>query len=84
MDLMDAVKVRFFAAARTAVGSNQLEVEPGTLKEILASVAYGNDKANQVFDQCSFLVDGVVVHDQSILIMAGSILDVLPPFAGGS
>lgn len=77
------VTVRLYAAARSAAGASELKVSPGRLENILALLALGNPRLSQVFAQCSFLVDGVAVHDMQVQVPAGSTVDVLPPFAGG-
>lgn len=80
---MDTVKVRLYAAARSAIGQSELLVESESLEEILRIVSVDKPQASQVFAQCSFLVDGGVVHNRSEVILPGSTIDVLPPFAGG-
>lgn len=78
-----SVTVRLYAAARSAAGQRELSVAPGRLDLILADIARENPRLVQVFLQCSFLLDGVVLHDKESMVPAGSTLDVLPPFAGG-
>lgn len=77
------VKVRLYAAARSAAGLGEIEVAPDKLEHILLSLAFGNPRLSQVFAQCSFLIDGVAVHDMHVEVAAGNTLDILPPFAGG-
>lgn len=81
--MSDVVTVRLYAAARAAAGQKEIVVEPGRLDHILHSLAQNNPRLGQVFSQCSFLVDGVVLHEKSAQIQANSTIDVLPPFAGG-
>ena len=71
------VTVRFFAAAREAVGSAQLSAAPAALGTLLA----GFD--SPVLARCSYLVNGVTEQDTSRLLVDGDTVDVLPPFAGG-
>jgi molybdopterin synthase sulfur carrier subunit len=78
-----SVTIRLYAAARAAAGKSEILVEPNGLEGILDAIAIGNPRLAQVFAQCSFLVDGVAVHDRKAQILAKSIVDVLPPFAGG-
>jgi molybdopterin synthase sulfur carrier subunit len=33
--------------------------------------------------RCSYLCDGVAVHDKAQPLHSGNTIDVLPPFAGG-
>jgi len=77
------VTVRLYAAARAAASQGEFLVEPGRLDEILGAIARHNPRLSQVFEQCSFLVDGVVSHEKNVQINARSTVDVLPPFAGG-
>ncbi len=81
--MSDVVKVRLYAAARAAAGQSEIVVEPGTLNHILRALAKSNPRLGQVFSQCSYLVDGVVLHEKDAQIQANSTVDVLPPFAGG-
>jgi molybdopterin synthase sulfur carrier subunit len=71
------VTLRFFAAARAAVGSASLVRDPGPIAEVLAEFA------SPVVDRCSLLVNGVATTDRSAMLADGDTLDVLPPFAGG-
>lgn len=79
----DSVTVRLYAAARAAAGQSEFKVPPGSLDNILSSIAKNNSRLMQVFSQCSYLVDGQVMHEKDALISAHSTVDVLPPFAGG-
>ncbi len=79
----DFVKIRLYAAARAAAGQSEIMVKPGSLDDILSDLARNNAQLGQVFLQCSFLVDGLVIHEKDLQIQANSIVDVLPPFAGG-
>lgn len=81
--MSDVVKVRLYAAARAAAGQSEIAVGPGTLNQILRALAQDNPRLGQVFSQCSYLVDGVVLHEKDAQIQANSTVDVLPPFAGG-
>ncbi|HEX4058684.1 MAG TPA: MoaD/ThiS family protein [Galbitalea sp.] len=71
------VLVRFFAAARAAVGADSVEVEADSIEHV---VARWN---NPVLARCSFLVNGVATTDRATRLTDGDSLDVLPPFAGG-
>ena len=79
------VTVRLFAAARAAAGQDSVEVSPGTLAEVLTEVIGRHPDLGAVVPRCSFLLDEVAVHGDhvSIDVPEGSVLDVLPPFAGG-
>ncbi len=71
------VTVRFFAAARAAVGDSVREVPPATLAGILA------DFDAPVLAKCSYLVNGVAESDGTRALVDGDTVDVMPPFAGG-
>jgi molybdopterin synthase sulfur carrier subunit len=71
------VTLRFFAAARAAVGSPTLSVAPGTIGEVIATFG------SPVLDRCSVLVNGIAAIDPSQLLVDGDVVDLLPPFAGG-
>lgn len=71
------ITVRFFAAAREAVGVSTASVDSGTLGSVL-------DAFDQpVITRCSYLVNGISEEDRSRLLADGDTVDVLPPFAGG-
>ena len=80
---MEYVEVRFFAAARAATKIEQIAVRSATLQEILVACIASYPELERVIPQCSFLIDGTVNHDPSLIIKAGSQIDVLPKFAGG-
>ncbi len=71
------VELRFFAAARAAVGSPTASVPAGSLSSVLA----GFD--NPVIAKCTFLVNGIAEADLARVLTDGDVVDVLPPFAGG-
>jgi sulfur-carrier protein len=69
--------VRFFAAAREAVGASTVSVESGTLGSMLDAFD------RPVLARCSYLVNGISEENRSRLLVDGDTVDVLPPFAGG-
>jgi len=75
-------EVRYFAAAAEAAGVEDEVLVAGTVGELKAVLIerYG-EPMKKVLASGSFLVDGVVSRDDSVLI--GTRIDVLPPFAGG-
>jgi molybdopterin converting factor small subunit len=77
------IEIRFFAAARAAAGTSALLVQPAKLSEILLQLTSSNPELMRVIPQCSFLIDALAVHDLEIQVNAGSVIDVLPRFAGG-
>lgn len=82
-EAMESVLLRFYGAAKEAAGVSEVEVSPATLGQILASVSEHNLHLRQVLSRCSFLIDGVNCQDFEVGILAGSTVDLLPPFAGG-
>jgi molybdopterin converting factor small subunit len=80
------VTVRYFAAARAAVGadSETLTLPPGTtVAELIKSLAARGELLAKVLNRCSYLRDGIAVRDETIAMSCGDTIDVLPPFAGG-
>ncbi len=79
------ITVRLFAAARSAAGTDELQLEPGTLEGIATEMIRRHPDLRSVLPRCSFLVNGTAVHGDmaSIDIADEDELDVLPPFAGG-
>jgi molybdopterin converting factor small subunit len=71
------VHVRFFAAARAAVGADAMDVEAHTIADVIARWD------DPVLVRCSFLVNGIATTDRTRRLADGDSLDVLPPFAGG-
>jgi len=80
---MPHVQVRLFAAARAAAHTDELQVPPGSIAEIMAFCAMDNAELQRILPQCTILIDGIASHDQQLLVAAGSNLEVLPKFAGG-
>lgn len=85
--LTRTVVVRYFAGARAAAGVAEDRVElPGdrsSVADALAAVRARRNDLDRVLPSCSFLLDGVAVHDHATAVSDGGELDVLPPFAGG-
>lgn len=88
------LEIHYFAAARAARGVAQETLKPerdlASLLEVLGSrhtgLTAGGMSLSQVFERCSFLVDGrsVAREDAATTSLdAVSRVDVLPPFAGG-
>jgi sulfur-carrier protein len=84
-----SVTVRYWAAAKEAVGLAEEQVSATTLAEALALVRdrhADRPRFEQVLPMCSVLVDGdpVGVRDPATIdLAAGACIEVLPPFAGG-
>ena len=79
--------LRYWAAAKEAAGVATDAVPGGTLAEVLLLArALHDDRFTTVLGRCSFVVDGDPVggRDHSkVVVGPGSLVDVLPPFAGG-
>jgi molybdopterin converting factor small subunit len=78
-----AVTVRFFAAARAAAGVSEITLDSSSAIHILDQAAALHPKLGQVLPQCSYLLNEVSLRDLNVIVLEGSTLDVLPPFAGG-
>ncbi len=79
---MDAkVNVRFWAGAQRAAGHAEETVRAGTLAQ-LRELLSARAELRRVCAVASFLVDGEQCSDDAPLT-SGSVVDVLPPFAGG-
>lgn len=76
--------IRFFAAAADVVGASTLERPVSTVGELRTSLEteFGLSAA-KVIAQCSLLVNGRRVSDDTHPLALADTVDVLPPFAGG-
>ena len=79
--------LRFWAGARAAAGVPEEQTSATTLAEaLLLARSTRDDRFGQVLAVCSFVVDGdpVGARDHACVVLSdGSLVDVLPPFAGG-
>jgi len=85
---MTVVTMRYWAAAKDAAGVSEQSVTADTLAEALAAVTGPADRAalRSVIARSSFLVDSAPVGRraaESVQLQDGSVIEVLPPFAGG-
>jgi sulfur-carrier protein len=79
-----AVTVRYFAGARAAAGVDAETRTAGSLDELIGQIVDSHgERLERVLTACSFLVDGTQTRDRTHLLSPGSVVDVLPPFAGG-
>jgi molybdopterin converting factor small subunit len=79
-----SVTVRYFAGARAAAGVETEARDAGTLADLVDQiVGEHGERLGRVLTACSFLVDGTQTRDRSVPLAPGSVVDVLPPFAGG-
>ena len=84
MSSSPAVTVRYFAGARAATGVDTEDRTAATLSELVRQIvdAHG-PRLEKVLTACSFLVDGAQARDPGTALVPGTVVDVLPPFAGG-
>lgn len=77
-------RVRLFAGAADILGATELELTAATAGELRAALTAGHGvSAEQVITRCSLLVDGVRAAEDGHPVRPDSLVDVLPPFAGG-
>jgi sulfur-carrier protein len=80
------IGVRYFAAAEAAAGAEaeELTVRAGaTVGDLVDELGGRNPDLARVLQRCSYLCNGVAVHDKAQPLRPGNTIDVLPPFAGG-
>ncbi|MBH1936156.1 MoaD/ThiS family protein [Streptomyces sp. AV19] len=81
--------IRYWAAAKAAVGTAEEPYAAGTLAEALTAARErhaGRPEFARVLARCSFLVDGDPVgtrEHSTVRLAEGGTVEVLPPFAGG-
>jgi len=78
------VTVRYWAGARAAAGCEEEAVDAGTVGDLMATIGARPELA-RLLRAASLLVDGTSVRreDTDHPLPHGSVVDVLPPFAGG-
>lgn len=78
------VTVRFWAGARAAAGGPEEELAAATIGDLLEALN-GRAALTPVLAVSTLLVDGTAApaHDPDRQLADGSVVDVLPPFAGG-
>jgi len=83
------VTIRYWAAAKEAAGVAEEPVEARTLAEALAAATahrVADARFLAVLARSSFLVDGAPAGARphtGVAVGEGSVIEVLPPFAGG-
>jgi sulfur-carrier protein len=76
--------IRFFAAARAAVGVASVVSDAPTLGVALDALDVADPaRWATLRGRCSFLVDGITTRDRSTPLAGVDLVDVMPPFAGG-
>ena len=77
-------RVRLFAGAADILGASELQLDADTAGELRAALTRDHGvSAESVITRCSLLVDGVRAADDDHPVRGDSLVDVLPPFAGG-
>jgi molybdopterin converting factor small subunit len=86
---MPKVTIRYWAAAKEAAGVAEESVDAGTLSDLINTVVASrkpDGRLATVLARSSFLVNADPVGRaarESIVLDDGSVVEVLPPFAGG-
>lgn len=81
---MNAVTVRYFAAAAEAVGATQEQYTGDTLGALREAMTRRHGSAvDPMLERCAWLVAGAYSDDPALPLPDGVTVDVLPPFAGG-
>jgi molybdopterin converting factor small subunit len=75
-------RVRYFAAAEEAAGTDAELRTEATLGQLRAAVVSEHPGLGAILPRCAVLVGGSRVGDDTALGDA-DLVDVLPPFAGG-
>ncbi|MDQ0727083.1 MoaD/ThiS family protein [Microbacterium sp. W4I20] len=75
-------RVRYFAAAAEAAGTDAEERGERSLLALRAAVVAEHPALTDILPRCAVMVDGVRADDDRSLDDA-QLIDVLPPFAGG-
>lgn len=75
-------RVRYFAAAAEAAGTDAEERTEHSLLELRTAVVAEHPALADILPRCAVLVDGVRT-DGDLSLDDAELIDVLPPFAGG-
>ena len=79
--------IRYWAAARAAAGVAEEKWDADTVAELLAAAQASRDAGfRAVVARSSLLVDGLTLGSRdpaTVRLSADSVVEVLPPFAGG-
>ena len=78
------ITVRHFAAAAEAAGTTTEQLDVGTVGSLRRLLLAKHGPAmDRVLAQSALLAAGVRVDDDATVLADGTVVDVLPPFAGG-
>lgn len=75
-------RVRYFAAAADAAGTDAEDRGEPTLGALRAALVAEHPDLGEILPRCAVLVDGVRT-DGDVSLTGVALVDVLPPFAGG-
>ncbi len=80
----ETLTVRYWASARAAAGCAEEIVPAGSLADVeeVCGARHG-ERLARVLSYSSFLVDGSPLRDRDVALAPGTVVEVLPPFAGG-
>lgn len=80
-----SVTFRLFGSARAAAGAGEVQVASGPVAEVVAALAADLPaRFSDVLAVSSLVADGHRLdHGSSTSVAGGTVVDVLPPFAGG-
>ncbi|CAH0254989.1 hypothetical protein SRABI76_03340 [Microbacterium oxydans] len=76
------IRVRYFAAAAEAAGTDVEERSEPTLLDLRAAITAEHPTLVDILPRCAVMVDGVRT-DVDRPLDDVQLIDVLPPFAGG-
>ncbi len=79
---MSEVVVRYWAAARAEAGIEEEKLQASTAGEATRAALAAHPGLERVLSVATLLVDGKRV-DRDAPVEAGSVIEILPPFAGG-
>ncbi|MEV7610782.1 MoaD/ThiS family protein [Microbacterium sp. NPDC089320] len=75
-------RVRYFAAAAEAAGTDSEDRGERSLEQLRAAVIVEHPALADILPRCAVMVDGVR-SDDDVPLDDAQLIDVLPPFAGG-
>jgi len=76
-------RVRYFAAAEEAAGREEETRTEATIGALRAALASEYPGLRAILPKCSLLVGGLRADSDDLALDADTVVDVLPPFAGG-
>ncbi len=76
-------RVRYFAAAEEAAGREEETRDEPTLGALRDALAADYPELAAILPRCAVLVAGSRTADPTAVLGADTLVDVLPPFAGG-